>query len=209
MKTTALFFLLLMGLSPALSQDFYTVESRFFAKKVNLILPKIIPESVEPIVLNSSQMEMTNPNSTEQVLASPPLKVLTASSGFGFRKDPLLGSYRFHSGMDFQSKSSEVYAMLHGKVIQTGFDSGLGRFIKIRHGQYQAIYGHLHSIFVSPGDFVKPGMLIGITGISGRSTGDHLHLSIKKGDEPIPPLLFLKAIHMVRSKDELLYLLTP
>lgn len=207
MKTSALFFFLLMGLSAALAQEFNTVERRFGVRKVMVIRPTIIPESIEPSVLNPGQREKPRP--ANPVLSSPPLKVLVANSGFGFRKDLFLGSSRFHSGMDFQSKSSEVYAMLHGKVLQTGFDPNLGRFIKIRHGQYLAIYGHLHSIFVSPGDTVKPGMLIGITGSSGRSTGDHLHLSIKKGDQAIHPLLFLKAIHMVQSKEELLHLLTP
>src|SRR5690606_7224448 len=95
----------------------------------------------------------------------------------------------------------------HGEVAQTGFDAFLGNFAKIQHGKYTAIYGHLSSIIVKKGDKVRPGSFLGISGSTGKSTGDHLHLSIKKGDDYVHPLLFLKAISIAKTKEDLLTLL--
>ncbi|ERM83038.1 hypothetical protein P872_06075 [Rhodonellum psychrophilum GCM71 = DSM 17998] len=209
MKALTIFFCLLAGLSETKAQEFHTVDRGFNPKKVNLHRSEFVSETTETPVINPIVLADSESDSGMAVLFSPPLDRMVATSGFGYRKDPFVGSRQFHSGIDLQSNKSEVYGMLPGKVIETGYDSKLGRYIKIRHGQYLAIYGHLNSIFVSPEDFVRPGMLIGITGSTGRSTGDHLHLSIKKGDQPIHPLLFLKAIHMVKSKEDLLNLLTP
>src|SRR5690606_26091570 len=106
------------------------------------------------------------------------------------------------------TKRSAVYSILHGKVVQTGFDAFLGNFIKTQHGKYTALYGHLSYIKVKKGDKVKPGSFIGISGNTGKSTGDHLHLTIMKDGEYVHPLLFLKAISIAKTKEDLLTLLT-
>lgn len=142
------------------------------------------------------------------LLASLPLKNFSMTSNYGYRSDPISGERKFHRGIDLKANRSEVLSMLHGKVIGVGYDPLLGNFIKIRHLNYEVSYGHLSQIRVSEDDEVLPGSELGISGSSGKATGDHLHLTIKKGKEYINPTLFIQIISKLSTKDELIQFLT-
>ncbi len=113
------------------------------------------------------------------------------TSGFGIRRDPLGKSVEFHGGVDVACPSgSRVYAARSGKVVYTGFDGGYGLLIKIQHThRYETYYGHLSRILVKTGDTVNRGMLIGLSGNTGRSTGPHLHFEVRKNSRPINPYI--------------------
>jgi len=117
------------------------------------------------------------------------------TSGFGVRKDPLLGTLALHSGIDFRAAAgSAARVTAPGTVVKAGWNGGYGRMVEVDHGNgFSTRYGHLSSISVKVGDHVARGDVVGKTGSSGRSTGPHLHYEIRRGGDAIDPLRFLKA----------------
>jgi murein DD-endopeptidase MepM/ murein hydrolase activator NlpD len=117
------------------------------------------------------------------------------TSGFGVRKDPILGSLALHSGIDFRSPiGSLARATAPGVVTSAGWAGGYGRMVEVDHGNgFSTRYGHLSHIDVKVGDHVARGSVLGETGSSGRSTGPHLHYEVRRNGDAIDPLAFLKA----------------
>jgi len=108
-------------------------------------------------------------------------KRASISSMFGFRMHPILKRRKMHEGLDFTAPiGTPVYAPADGTVETAGYEGGLGRVLKIRHGfGYLTVYGHLSRIDVTPGKRVKRGEQIALIGNSGLSSGPHLHYEIK------------------------------
>lgn len=142
------------------------------------------------------------------LLASLPLEGFLMTSTYGYRSDPFSGERKFHRGIDLKANYSRVLSMLHGKVIGVGYNPLLGNFIKVQHGNYEAVYGHLSQIWVTKNESVLPGSVIGISGSTGKATGDHLHLTIKKGTVYINPTLFIQMLSKLSTKDELIQFLS-
>ncbi|MES2266815.1 MAG: M23 family metallopeptidase [Bacteroidota bacterium] len=123
---------------------------------------------------------------------SLPLKKLRQTSGFGWRVHPITGKFQFHNGIDLAARHDTVYNILNGIVCTTGYNAYIGNYIIITHpGDVQSIYGHLSVIAVLPDEMVMAGQPIGITGATGRVTGEHLHFSIKYLGRELSPLTFL------------------
>lgn len=120
-----------------------------------------------------------------------PLKHLHVNSPFGNRKHPITGKYLLHGGIDLRASHDTVFAILDGVVRYAGYSDGLGLNICLQHGNVQSLYGHLREIMVVPADSVKAGQPIGITGYSGRVTGEHLHFCLKYKGRLIDPIKFL------------------
>ena len=118
------------------------------------------------------------------------IKDFTMSSGYGVRRDPIYGSSKFHTGLDFAAKTgTPVFATADGKVTEAGRQSGYGNCIDISHGyNYLTRYAHLTEILVKPGQEVKRGEMIGKVGSTGKSTGSHLHYEVRFKDEPQNPV---------------------
>lgn len=107
------------------------------------------------------------------------------------RVDPFTKKKVWHNGLDLKANYEPAYAMMHGKVIRTGKDSRSGLYVTIRHGEFTVSYCHLSRVVVTEGSYVSPGDIIALTGNSGRSTGPHLHLTLKKDGKGInPSILF-------------------
>jgi murein DD-endopeptidase MepM/ murein hydrolase activator NlpD len=126
-------------------------------------------------------------------LGCPPLKKLFLTSGFGYRLHPVTRKYAFHAGVDLRARSDTVFAIIAGTVT-VGYNNLLGVFLVIKDGDIQVIYGHLSMLFAFTGDKVTTAMPVGITGATGRVTGEHLHFSIKYGNKYLDPLLFLTVL---------------
>lgn len=86
-------------------------------------------------------------------------------------------------------------AIMPGKVKKVAYSRGLGNYIEVEHGEFISIYGHLAFVMVREGLNIKAGSVIGITGSTGRSTGDHLHFAIKYKGKVINPTPFLDLIY--------------
>jgi murein DD-endopeptidase MepM/ murein hydrolase activator NlpD len=178
---------------------------------VNLAYEKApLPKPTEKDLLSLSGTTEELALKAPALLASLPLEDFKLTSRFGIRPDPFTGNPTFHRGIDLKADRSKVFSILPGKVLSTGYDSLLGSFVKVRHGKYEAVYGHLSQVRVSSGDEVLPGSILGISGSTGKATGDHLHLSIKKGNNYVNPSLFLQMISKLTTKEELItYLSKP
>ncbi len=111
------------------------------------------------------------------------------TSRFGYRNHPITGRYRLHEGIDFRAATgTRIYATKTGTVTFAARKGGYGKTVSIQHGgDFSTTYGHLSRIYVSVGDFVRQGQVIGLTGNSGHSTGPHLHFEIRyKGKSENP-----------------------
>ena len=128
------------------------------------------------------------------VIAALPLRQLSLTSPYGYRIHPVTGKYSFHSGIDLRAHSDTVFAVLPGIVEAEGFDPLLGIFVRLRHDDIQTIYGHLSQLFVFKGDTVAAKTELGINGLTGRVTGEHLHFEVKYRGRSTDPLAFLQAI---------------
>jgi murein DD-endopeptidase MepM/ murein hydrolase activator NlpD len=115
------------------------------------------------------------------------------SAGFGQRLDPFSGEGVFHSGVDIRSPlGTQVDSAGDGIILQAGFDSGYGNEILVDHGFGMATkYGHLSKIFVVVGEEVKRGQAIGAVGMTGRTTGPHLHYEVIVNETPVNPMKYL------------------
>lgn len=127
-----------------------------------------------------------------------PLVRLHITSSFGYRIHPITGCYAFHNGADFRARSDTVYALADGMVSSVAADDLLGVHIGITHADFSSLYGHLSQVFVSAADTVTAGQAIGITGKTGRVTGEHLHFSIRAGGRWVDPLEFI--YHLIHTK---------
>jgi murein DD-endopeptidase MepM/ murein hydrolase activator NlpD len=117
------------------------------------------------------------------------------SGSFGERIDPFNGEGAFHSGIDISSAYGEpVRAAADGVVIFADNMAGYGRLIVLEHQHdISTRYGHLSRFAVTEGQAVHRGEIIGYVGLSGRSTGPHLHYEVRIGDTPVNPYRFLRA----------------
>lgn len=115
------------------------------------------------------------------------------TSPFGWRIHPILGSSRFHSGLDFGADyGSAIRAADSGVVIFAGWYGGYGNAVVINHGKgISTLYGHTSKLFVTEGQSVQRGEVIADTGSTGLSTGPHLHFEVRKDGEPVDPMNFL------------------
>lgn len=106
------------------------------------------------------------------------------SSGFGYRRHPVLKRRILHSGTDFAApRGTPVYAGADGTIAKIGRFGGYGNYIKIEHdSKWQTAYGHMKKFAKGMRKWkrVKQGQLIGYVGTTGRSTGPHLHYEILK-----------------------------
>jgi murein DD-endopeptidase len=89
--------------------------------------------------------------------------------------------------------------MLAGVVIKVGSDARSGNFVTIRHGSFTVSYCHLTRSLVTVGTKVRPGDTIALAGNTGRSTGPHLHLTVKYNGTLIDPMVVLTYISKIRS----------
>ena len=111
------------------------------------------------------------------------------TSGYGTRMHPLLGSRRFHRGIDLAAAmGTPIRAAADGRVVRAGWHGGYGRQVALAHGQgLDTSYSHLSRIAARPGESVRRGQIIGYVGSSGLSTGPHLHFEASRNGKPIDP----------------------
>lgn len=123
-----------------------------------------------------------------------PLRHISVTSSFGRRTDPFTKRKALHNGLDLKAYYEPAYAMMYGEVIRVGKDKRSGLYITLRHGNFTISYCHLSKVTVNKGTYVRPGTIIALTGNSGRSTGPHLHLTLKKDGKTINPAILLNLI---------------
>lgn len=94
----------------------------------------------------------------------------------------------------------KTYAMMHGIVVKAGQDRVSGKYVTLRHGDFSVSYCHLSECLVKKGECVRPGDVVGISGNTGRSTGLHLHLTVRMGRRLLDPGILLRFIDETRRQ---------
>lgn len=115
------------------------------------------------------------------------------TAGFGERMDPFSGEPAFHPGIDIADPyGTDVVATGDGLVIEASPDAGYGKSILIDNGDgITTRFAHLSRMFVVVGEQVKRGEIIGAIGMTGRTTGPHLHYEVRIHGIPVNPVRFL------------------
>lgn len=118
----------------------------------------------------------------------------TVTGSFGERIDPFNGEGAFHSGVDISSSyGTAVIAPADGVVTFADFLGGYGRAVIVDHGHgISTRFGHLANFAVISGQHIHRGDTIGYVGLSGRSTGPHLHYEVRINDTPVNPHKYLR-----------------
>lgn len=116
------------------------------------------------------------------------------TGSFGERIDPFNGEGAFHSGVDIAVPyGTPILAPADGVVVFADTLGGYGRSILVDHGRgITTRYGHLASFAVVAGQHVRRGDILGYVGLSGRSTGPHLHYEVRINDTPVNPHKYLR-----------------
>ena len=112
------------------------------------------------------------------------------TSGFGFRRHPILGYARMHAGVDIGAGwGSPIHATAAGLVSFAGRHGGHGNYVRLDHGGGLGTgYGHMSRIAVFPGERINAGQVIGYVGSTGLSTGPHLHYEMYRSGRTVNPV---------------------
>ena len=120
------------------------------------------------------------------------------TAGFGSRGH----WWNRHTGMDIRAHYGDrVRAIVKGVVIRSTYDRAYGRIVVVRGQGVDIWYAHMSKTYVKAGDKVYSGKTIGRVGNSGRTTGTHLHIEVRKNDFPTNPATFLWGKHRGQPGD--------
>lgn len=200
-KIVALWVIGCLAVSSAKAQ-FNTISDNACRYKVKKVEEKFLPPAnnqVDSITANLPQQKTDSvDNKQKQWISSYPsitypLKSIKVTSPYGYRRDPFTGKLSWHNGLDLRAKNEPAYAMMDGIVEKIGYDNRSGNYVILRHGNFYISYCHLSSIIVRKGEYVYPSIIVGVTGNTGRSTGNHLHLTCKKDGKSINPAILFTA----------------
>lgn len=122
-----------------------------------------------------------------------PVRYAAVSSNFGPRIHPLIGTLRFHAGIDLPAPSgTPVHATATGMVTYAGWLGGYGLCVIVDHGGgYTTLFGHLSAAHAALGALVHSGQVLGRVGSTGQSTGPHLHYEVRRDAVPVDPRRYL------------------
>lgn len=142
---------------------------------------KLLEESGEVITYDGGMFQWPAPSYTR------------ISSEYGNRPHPTLGVVLFHNGLDLAAPGgSKILAAYDGKVVAADYSATMGNYIMIDHGDgLYTVYMHASALYVSKGDIVIKGEHIAAVGSTGRSTGNHLHFSVRLNGSYVSPWNYL------------------
>lgn len=148
------------------------------SQTIGLLIEQRVAQNPNPMI--KGQGKFIYPNSA------------SITSGFGWRKHPILGYKRLHTGIDFGgSYGSSIRAVDDGIVLFSGWYGGYGNAIVLRHDKgISTLYGHCSKLYVKEGDRVTQGQLIAEIGSTGLSTGPHLHFEVREKGQPVDPMKY-------------------
>ena len=120
-----------------------------------------------------------------------PMAVTQISTYFGA---PRANSYGYHTGVDWPAPYGTLIGSTAGGVVSfAGWDGGYGYWVEVDHGGgVRSRYAHLSEIFVGVGEWLEAGSLVGGVGVSGNSSGAHLHFEIIMNGQPVDPYRWLQ-----------------
>lgn len=148
-------------------------------------LEKAVEDEKKRIIASSGKVLTYDGGTFKFPLAS----YTRVSDDYGMRMHPTLFVEQFHNGVDFASpKGTAIYAAYDGIVVAADYSSTMGNYVMIDHGGgLYTIYMHASKLYVKKDDVVARGNTIAAVGSTGRSTGNHLHFSVRLNGEYVSP----------------------
>ena len=137
-----------------------------------------------------------------------PLDFLKVNSKYGYRQDPVLKCTKFHDGIDLKCSYDYVYSMLPATVKEVHHgNKGYGNYVILDYGIIECLYGHLSAIVVEEGEIIPAGSVVAISGNTGKSTGPHLHIRLRKNGKSVDPKPFISFLndYIIRLQDKIAY----
>lgn len=144
------------------------------------------------------------------------------TSAFGYRASPYGGEQQFHRGLDMAApQGSYIRNWWAGKVVEVSDDSACGTSVVIESGQWEHIYCHMQGhverdssgrlamvdrggdVKIQEGQILTAGSRIGRIGMTGRTTGPHLHWGLKYSGKWVDPALVLRAMYAQQSNQQI------
>jgi murein DD-endopeptidase MepM/ murein hydrolase activator NlpD len=130
--------------------------------------------------------------SAKKFLVRKPVGAGIMRSGFGFRRHPILGYSKMHTGVDWSAPyGTPIFASGNGIVERVGWEGGYGKYVRVKHNNgYETAYGHMSAFArgIEPGKRVRQGQVIGFVGSTGLSTGAHVHYEIVVNGRFVDPM---------------------
>jgi murein DD-endopeptidase MepM/ murein hydrolase activator NlpD len=130
--------------------------------------------------------------SAKKFLVRKPVGLGIMRSGFGFRRHPILGYSKMHTGVDWSAAyGTPIFASGNGTVEKVGWEGGYGKYVRVKHNNgYETAYGHMSAFArgIEPGKRVRQGQVIGFVGSTGLSTGAHVHYEIVVNGRFVDPM---------------------
>lgn len=158
--------------------------------KIKFALEQVVKKELTKV----SKLRKTKPHKAIKKICTP-LKEMFITSPFGKRLHPIDKEIKMHNGIDLKATYERVYAVMDGQIIETGFDTNKGRYIRILHSdKFETWYFHLSEIYYQKGEKVKAGFIIAKSGNTGTSTNPHLHFAVKDNGKFINPTTFLNQL---------------
>lgn len=137
------------------------------------------------------------------------------TSPFGYRRSPTGGySQEFHRGLDMAApEGSYIRSWWTGQVVEVSDDTACGTSVVIQSGEWEHIYCHMQGFVrsdgnggrvmvdrggglqIAEGQPIEAGTRIGRVGMTGRTTGPHLHWALKYSKQWVDPALVLRAMY--------------
>jgi murein DD-endopeptidase MepM/ murein hydrolase activator NlpD len=120
-------------------------------------------------------------------------------SSFGERADPFSGEGAFHTGVDLAvPRGTPVHVTADGVVQSAGWSGGYGKLIIVDHGDgLQTYYAHLSQFLVLPGQAVRRGQVIALSGGTGRATGPHVHYEVRLAGTAVNPYKYMSRLQLM------------
>lgn len=170
-----------IGLKEKLVEITYSNED---IDSINTISEATIKEPIDTIIREG----VKNPFEYGIAFLNSPTNGGQLTSNYG----PRWGA--FHKGIDVAGNiGDDVFAAIDGEVVYAQYnDGGYGNLIMLEHyGGMTTYYAHLDSLYVTVGDIVTKGDVIGAIGNTGFSTGPHLHFELRVDDSHVDPIKYI------------------
>ena len=222
-----------MFFSSDMSAQFFTLRPQIIKRQTKAVKQRVMPQQEDTIKVRPMDISFQTGNGMEVSIEKDvplfvnvkdsllfglisqrmnvclPLDFLKLTSAYGYRKDPVSNCTVFHNGIDLQCNNAHVYAMLPGIIKKAHYgNKGYGNYIVLEHGIFECLYGHLSTITVHEGDAVTAGTIVAISGNTGKSTGPHLHIRLRKEGRSVDPALFVDYLngYITQLQEKMMYL---
>lgn len=164
------------------------VEASYFEYKGKKIYA--FPYKINP---NQKRVEYFDEKASgaKSMFLKAPLSFFKLTSKFTTRRfHPVQFTWKAHNGTDYAAPhGTPIKTTASGVVEATGYTSGNGNFVKVKHnGKYATQYLHMSKILVRRGQSVTQGQVIGKVGSTGLATGPHVCYRFWKNGVQVDPL---------------------